>query len=78
MVAIDGRLGSADSEEVQRVRESLSGEVVLDLGGLEACDHDGVRLLRDWLKAGAHLGSVTPFLQMVLEGVKGRASPRNT
>ncbi len=68
VVMIDGRLASTDLEEVQRVRQSLSGDVILDLGGLDACAEDGLRLLRDWLESGAQLIHAAPFLRMLLEG----------
>lgn len=72
-VRIDGRLASADLEEVQRVRESLPADVVLDLGGLDACVEDGIRLLRRWLSEGATLSNAAPFLRMLLDGQDGQA-----
>ena len=75
VVTIDGRLTAADFSEIRRVRQSVSGAVALDLGGLDACAEDGIRLLQDWLDAGARLDAATPFLRMVLQDRKVRDSP---
>ena len=72
VVAIDGRLTAADFPEIRRVRQSVSGAVALDLDGLDACAQDGIRLLQDWLDAGARLDAATPFLRMVLQDPKAR------
>jgi hypothetical protein len=74
VVAIDGRLTAADFSEIRRVRQSVSGAVALDLGGLDACANDGIRLLQDWLDAGARLDAATPFLRMVLQDRKANCS----
>lgn len=74
VVVIDGSLSPADLEEVHRVRESLPGGVILDLGGLNACAGDGIKLLRNWLSNGATLDHAAPFLRMVLEGEDGASS----
>jgi hypothetical protein len=67
VVTIDGRFMESDLKELQRVRKSLHGEVVLSLRGLDACADDGIQLLRGWLQAGAQLRDATPFLRMMLE-----------
>jgi hypothetical protein len=67
IVTIDGQLTAADVGEMRRVRNSLSGKVVLKLGGLNVCADDGIQLLRDWLQGGAQLNDANPFLRMVLE-----------
>lgn len=67
MVTIDGQLASSDVEEILRVRESIPGKVLLNLGGLVTCSDDGVRLLKDWLTGGAQLERANPFLRMILE-----------
>ena len=67
VVVIDGRLASADLEELQRVRQTLTGSVVLDLGGMLGCADDGIRVLRDWLGSGALVVNAAPFLRMLLE-----------
>jgi len=72
VVTIDGRLTAADFPEIGRVRQSASGAVALDLGGLDACANDGIRLLQDWLDAGARLDAATPFLRMALQDPKDR------
>ena len=74
VVAIDGRLTAADFPEIRRVRQSVSGAVALDLGGLDACAQDGIRLLQGWLDAGARLDAATPFLRMVLQDHKANCS----
>ena len=70
VVTIEGRLTAADLPELRRVRGQCSGAVALDLGGLETCARDGIRLLQDWLDAGAQLDAATPFLRMVLQDRK--------
>jgi hypothetical protein len=76
VVAIDGRLASADLDELQHVRQTVTGSVVLDLGGLIGCAEDGVRLLRDWLRSGARLIKAAPFLKMLLEPGNKQSSAR--
>jgi len=66
IVAIDGQMTEADLKEIQRVRNSITGAVVLNLRGLNACADDGVRFLRVWLAAGAKLQAATPFMEMIL------------
>ena len=78
VVTIDGRLTVADLRAIRQVRKSMGGMVTLDLGGLDACAEDGIRLLQDWLDAGAQLNTATPFLRMVLQDRKApdsRAEP---
>jgi predicted thioredoxin/glutaredoxin len=67
VVIIDGQVVAADVSEIQRVRTSLTGAVTLKLGGVTDCVAEGVRLLRDWLAAGAKLQDATLFLRMILE-----------
>jgi hypothetical protein len=74
VVTIDGRLMAADLPAIRQVRQSVSGAVALDLGGLDACAQDGIRLLQDWLDAGAQLDAATPFLRMVLQDRKAQDS----
>ena len=74
VVTIEGRLMAADLHALRRVRRSVRGAVTLDLGGLDACARDGIRLLQDWLDAGAHLDAATPFLRMVLQDRKANGS----
>lgn len=72
MVTIEGWLTAADLRAIRRVRQSVSGAVALDLGGLDTCARDGIRLLQDWLDAGARLDAATPFLRMVLQDRQAR------
>ena len=67
LVTIDGQLTATDVKEIRRVRDSVRGKVVLKLAGLSLCADEGIRVLRDWLQAGAQLENATPFLRMVLE-----------
>jgi hypothetical protein len=67
LVTIDGRVAESDLGEIRRVRKALKGEVFLNLRGLEACAVGGVRVLREWLDAGAQLQAATPFLEMILK-----------
>lgn len=66
VVSIDGRVTESDLGEIQRVRRTLQGAVVLDLRGLDACAQGGIRLLRGWITSGAQLREATAFLQLVL------------
>ena len=67
IVAIDGQVTEADLKEIQRVRNSITGAVVLNLRGLDACAAGGVNLLRAWLETGAELQAATPFMEMILK-----------
>ena len=67
VITIDGQLTTADLGEIRRFRNSVPVHVVLRLGGLNVCADDGIRLLQDWLHAGAQLDSANPFLRMILE-----------
>lgn len=74
VVTIDGQLAASDLRAIRRMRQSVRGAVALDLGGLDACAKDGIRLLQDWLDAGAQLDNATPFLRMVLQDRKAHLS----
>ena len=73
VVTIDGRLTAADLQSAG-CASRCSGAVALDLGGLDTCANDGIRLLQDWLDAGAQLDAATPFLRMVLQDRKANCS----
>ena len=66
VVTIDGRLTESDLKEIRRVRHSVTGNVVLNLKGLDGCESGGIQFLRSWLEAGAKLQDATPFMQMIL------------
>ena len=70
VITIDGQLTAADLGELRRFRRSVRGKVALKLEGLSVFADDGIRLLRDWMDAGAKLENATPFLRMMLEGTK--------
>lgn len=82
LLTIAGQLTDLDLRELRRVRNSVQGEVVLDLRGLGTCSDGGVRMLRDWLDSGARLGAATPFLEMLLNdtppGEPGRSKERKS
>lgn len=67
IVTIDGQVSELDLKAIRHVRNSVSGAVVLNLHGLNECAGGGVRLLRDWLAAGAKLQAATPFMEMILK-----------
>lgn len=67
VITIDGWITRSDLAEIERVRDSIRGKVVLKLGGLETCGADGIRLLSRWLHCGARLETANPFLRMILE-----------
>jgi len=67
IVTIDGRATESDLGEIRRVRKALKGAVVLKLRGLDVPAPVVIRLLRDWLDAGARLQDATPFLEMTLK-----------
>jgi hypothetical protein len=67
VVTIDGQLMASDLKELQRVRASLPGQVVLSLSGLDGFGDEGIQLLRDWLRSGAQLRGASPYLRMMLE-----------
>jgi len=67
VVTVDGRATESDLGEIRRVRKAVKGAVVLSLRGLDVCAPGGIRLLRDWLDAGARLQDATPFLEMTLK-----------
>jgi hypothetical protein len=66
-VVIAGQLMEIDLNEVQRVRESVSGDVVLSLREMESCEAGGIRFLRSWLEAGAKLRDANPFVELTLK-----------
>ena len=67
VVTIDGQVAESDLGEIRRVRKAIKGAVLLNLRGLNSCAVGGVRVLRDWLDAGARLQAATPFLKMILK-----------
>jgi hypothetical protein len=67
LLTIAGQLTDLDIKEVRRVRNSLRGEVVLNLRGVDACSEGGIRMFREWLDSGARLAAATPFLEMILK-----------
>jgi hypothetical protein len=66
-VGIAGRLTEIDLNEVQRVRASVKGDVVLSLREMDSCEAGGIRFLRSWLEAGAKLKDANPFVELTLK-----------
>jgi hypothetical protein len=66
-VGIAGQMTEIDLNEVQRVRASVSGEVVLSLREMDSCEASGIRFLRAWLEAGAKLRDANPFVELTLK-----------
>jgi len=70
-VTIEGQVAEADFGEIRRVRNSVKGEVFLNLRGVKSCSVGGARILRDWVDAGAKLQAATPYLEMILNNPDG-------
>jgi hypothetical protein len=66
-VTISGRLVAEDLGEVKRVRQSISGGVLLDLKNLLSADPKSILELRDWIEHGARTQGASPYLQLLLE-----------
>ena len=77
-VTIDGQVSEADLKAIQRVRKSVPGAVVLNLGGLSACAVGGIHFLRAWLEAGAKLQDATPFMKMILKDSRSETRAART
>jgi len=66
VVIIDGEATAEDVSEIRQTRSSLTGKVVLKLSGLSSCSDEGIRMLSDWINAGARLQEANLYLRMVL------------
>jgi hypothetical protein len=66
VVIIDGQATAEDVPEIRQTRSSLTGKVVLKLSGLSSCSDEGIRILHDWINAGARLQEANLYLRMVL------------
>ncbi|MRS02090.1 hypothetical protein EG832_02485 [bacterium] len=66
VVIIDGQMTEEDLPEIIQVRASLNGAVALNLSELTSVPSKGIRLLRDWIDAGARLQDASLFLRMIL------------
>ena len=67
VLAIGGRLVGSDLAELQRVRGTISGAVMLRFEDLLSADEENLRELRDWIDHGARTQGASPYLQMLLE-----------
>ena len=66
VIIIDGQATAEDVPEIRQTRSSLTGKVVLKLSGLSSCSDEGIRILHDWINAGARLQEANLYLRMVL------------
>ena len=66
-VTISGRLVATDLGELKRARQSVSGDVLLDLNELLSADAESILELRDWIEHGARTQGASPYLQLLLE-----------
>jgi hypothetical protein len=66
-VGIAGQLSEIDLKEVQKIRASVKGDVVLSLRDMDSCEASGIRFLRAWLDAGAKLRDANPFVELTLK-----------
>jgi hypothetical protein len=76
-VAISGRLVATDLGELKRTRQSVSGDVLLDLNELLSADEESILELRDWIENGARTQGVSPYLQMLLEPKPNPDQPKD-
>ena len=76
MVRIHGRLAGAAVGELQRVCREAPGSLVLDVTYLVSADDLGLATLRGLVGDGAHLGGVSPYLALLLEGERSSESGR--
>ena len=67
VLIIGGRLLGSDLAELQRVRATISGAVMLRLEDLLSADEESLRELRDWIDHGARTQGASPYLQLLLE-----------
>jgi anti-anti-sigma regulatory factor len=68
IVRVMGRLGGAGVEELSRACREAGAPLRLDLSGLLHADEVGLALLRSLRDSGAELTSVSPFIQLLLDG----------
>jgi hypothetical protein len=66
VLKVDGRLASADQEELVRTLRERDGPVTLDLTDLMAADRSGAALLRELLAMGVELRSASPYVKLLL------------
>jgi hypothetical protein len=67
VLTVSGRLVGSDLGELQGVRGSISGPVMLSLKDLLSADEENLRELRDWIEHGARTQGASPYLQLLLE-----------
>ena len=76
VLKVDGRLESADQEELVRTLQEREGPVTLDLTDLMAVDRSAAALLREILAMGVELRSASPYVKLLLASNPG--TPRKT
>ena len=66
-IKADGRLLSADADELMRACEECSGSVVIDLSDLSFADDEGAMVLKKLRASGARLVGTRPYVAMLLD-----------
>jgi anti-anti-sigma regulatory factor len=67
IIALHGRLSSAEVEDVMRLAEAHRKALRIDLGSLVGADALGLRALRRLQGGGARLSGASPFVALMLE-----------
>ena len=66
VIKIDGRLKSADLEELGQLLRGVRGLMELDVSELQSIDRDAAIVLQELIEAGVELRSVSPFVELML------------
>ena len=69
-IAISGRLAADGLGELEKVCDSVEGEVSLDLTELSWVDAEAKKALQGLLVKGARLRSASPYIRLLLEHEK--------
>ena len=67
VLKVDGRLESADLDELVRMLQESDSSVTLDLTQLLSVDRLAAALLRDLLATGVELRSASPYVRLLLD-----------
>jgi hypothetical protein len=78
IIALHGRLSSAEVEEVVRLAEARGKPLRIDLGSLVGADAPGLRTLRKLQGGGARLSGASPFVALMLERTPVDDGPPDT
>ncbi len=77
VLQVDGRLSSADVDELTREFADAQPPIVLELSELRSVDSGGAEALLDLVAQGAALQGVTPYVELLLKShqvASGRTS----